>query len=621
MPDLPRPVVDLATALDQMLLPAITQWEQVKGIPRAHDFGRSLRAEVRDPLWMLARQWQMGEFIGDDAGSPVFAKLHLATTRLTSYTPGDQPEQDFDETAPLESRAERRPIAFSAGAQPLALDLRLLMGRHWMKILAKHGLDATYASDFGAAFPFVAPDPANPGSAPVCAHRDAWQHVAAVAGRAMDGHLLYRWVLDHPAPRDLTLLPPPLQIAPGDVGGMNGLFDAFTAWFDRLIDQPVKPEENAWDPARFEYRFSCSAPTVAGRKDLVAQEYYRGDLDWYALDVGTTAAAAARRPEVQGSITKSFIPTSVEFNGMANPRWWSFEDRRVNLGSVTPDTSDLAKLLLLEFGLVYSNDWCVVPVPLDCGTVADVVGLVVTNVFGERLWIEAAGKAPEQVWQRWSMFTASHAVTGARVGDTSFLMLPTVLKVQEGPPLERVALVRDEMANMVWGIETTVPLPHGVGRSGSGAGAETFGFVTRLLGRPPAAPPLKNDATVGYEVMNSVPENWIPFIPVHVPGDNREIQLQRASMPRVIEGNSAPPEKVKPRTSLLREGLDRLPATPYFIHEEEVPRAGIQVTQSFQRTRWTDGRIVVWLGARKQVGRGEGSSGLQFDRLVQVKKR
>ena len=30
-------------------------------------------AEVRDALWMLTRQWQMGEFEGDDAGSPIEA--------------------------------------------------------------------------------------------------------------------------------------------------------------------------------------------------------------------------------------------------------------------------------------------------------------------------------------------------------------------------------------------------------------------------------------------------------------------------------------------------------------------------------------------------------------------
>src|SRR5262249_31088774 len=120
---------------------------------------------------------------------------------------------------------------------------------------------------------------------------------------------------------------------------------------------------------------------------------------------------------------------------------------------------------------------------------------------------------------------------------TSLLMLPTVPKVQEGDPLERVIIVRDEMANMVWGIEDTIPLPHGVGRSGHGAAAETLRFFERLLGGPPPGPPLENEAKVRYEVMNTVPENWIPFIPVHVPGDNRQIQLQRASLPRRIEGD------------------------------------------------------------------------------------
>jgi len=76
---------------------------------------------------------------------------------------------------------------------------------------------------------------------------------------------------------------------------------------------------------------------------------------------------------------------------------------------------------------------------------------------------------------------------------------------------------------------------------------------------------------------------------------------------------------VKPRTRLVREGLDQLVARPYFVAEEEVPRSGVRVTQTFQRTRWTDGRPVLWIGARKQTGRGEGSSGLAFDRIDNAK--
>jgi hypothetical protein len=118
--------------------------------------------------------------------------------------------------------------------------------------------------------------------------------------------------------------------------------------------------------------------------------------------------------------------------------------------------------------------------------------------------------------------------------------------------------------------------------------------------------------------MTTVPEQWIPFVSVGVEGDVRETQLQRAALPRVMAGDTQPPQKVRPRTVLMREGLDRIPATAYLIFEEEVPRAGVRVTQSYQRARWRYGRTYVWLGARKETGRGEGSSGLAFDLAVDV---
>ena len=55
-----------------------------------------------------------------------------------------------------------------------------------------------------------------------------------------------------------------------------------------------------------------------------------------------------------------------------------------------------------------------------------------------------------------------------------------------------------------------------------------------------------------------------------------------------------------------------------FLPEEEVPRAGALVTQRFRRTRWRDGRAWLWLGVRKQTGRGEGSSGLAFDQILDL---
>src|SRR5262249_42473318 len=160
------------------------------------------------------------------------------------------------------------------------------------------------------------------------------------------------------------------------------------------------------------------------------------------------------------SRTVSALPTAVTFPGMPNTRWWSFEDSRTNFGAIRPDPTDLAKLLLIEFGLVYANDWFIIPLVVDDGTLATVRGLAVTNVFGERTWVEPAvrGAQGPPFGDDWAMFTLSVAGSGSAQADLSLALLPTAEKVMEGPALDDVALVRDEMANMVWGVETVVPL-------------------------------------------------------------------------------------------------------------------------------------------------------------------
>ena len=167
---------------------------------------------------------------------------------------------------------------------------------------------------------------------------------------------------------------------------------------------------------------------------------------------------------------------------------------------------------------------------------------------------------------------------------------------------------------MAWGVEKTVALASGVSRPGGEVATQTSNYLQGLIPAGSTPPPMA--AAVRYQVMNSVPENWIPLIPVHVPDNNRTIQLQRAAMPRILVGDTSPIQKVQPLTSLLRQGLDLTPAQTYFIHEEEVPRAGARLTQYFERSRWTEGQVYTWLRVQKQTGRGEASSGLAFDRLV-----
>jgi len=203
--------------------------------------------------------------------------------------------------------------------------------------------------------------------------------------------------------------------------------------------------------------------------------------------------------------------------------------------------------------------------------------------------------------------------------DLSLLLIPAAPKVLEGKPLEAAYLLRDEVANMVWGVESLVPLATGKSKRGKEAGLELRTKLATFIEKEVLPTDQENEAKIRYQIVNSVPEQWIPFIPRHLGTSNREIQLQRAAMPRIFEGDKNLPQKIEPRTSVLREGLDKETPSPYYLHEEEIPRAGIQVKRSFQRTRWYNGKVCTWIGFRKQIGRGEGHSGLVFDQIIPKK--
>jgi hypothetical protein len=610
-------VADIKTALLQRTIPTVTTWNRLEGRPRSQSFERALQAEVRDALWMLTKQWQMGEFRGSDAGSPVFAKLLMQKTRLTKYQPAGGKPELFDSATPLETKVERRPIPLHRQGRILSLDLRLVMARQWFSLIAK--LPRDYRSNYITAYPIAKPDPTQKSNVDVCSHPEAFDTFQAVATRAMDGGAFYEFLSSDPSHKPFDGV---AAINPLDHGDLIKAGQKFLAWAARFLTQPLV-DDNAWVPEKLEYQFAASAPMPGGtEKVYVAEEYYAGRLDWYSLDEDEGIAALGPVPNSNETGLKpdtpfTTIPVPVSFSGMPNTRWWAFEEKKTNFGDIDASTTDLAKLLFMEFALVYSNDWFVVPSTLPAGTLVKIQGLAVSNVFGERFWIEAAGKGVDKDWGRWSMFTINVRNAPARAAaDTTLLLLPTLAKAQIGPALEEVLLVRDEVADMAWGVERTVALPTGVGRMGSEVAVQTVTYLQDLItaGNPAPPPPLA--AAVRYEVMNTVPENWIPFIPVHVPGNNRQIQLQRAAMPRLLVGTPPPPEKVEPLTSLLREGLDLDTPQTYFIHEEEVPRAGVRATQYYSRTRWNSGEVFVWFRAQKQTGRGEASSGLGFDRLV-----
>jgi hypothetical protein len=240
---------------------------------------------------------------------------------------------------------------------------------------------------------------------------------------------------------------------------------------------------------------------------------------------------------------------------------------------------------------------------------------MITDVFGVRTFVRPAGSRPQDSWQHWNLFNLHNPAAGAATGaqlHSPLLLLGALGDRQEGGPLEAVTLTRDEMANLVFAIEETIPGEIGNGVGGAEA-ARALENHLRASAPTPEPEVQETEARIRYVAGTTVPEHWIPFLPVQISATSGDVRLQRGRMARTI--TNAPTPTVAPRGEILRHGLDRTPPEPYLIEEEEVTAAGAQVLRAFQRTRWYDGRVYVWLGRRKMSGRGEGESGLQFDQI------
>ena len=584
-------------------VPSAVMWNRLEGRPRRADFTRALKAEVRDPLWLITRQWQMGEFIGEDAGSPVTAKVAWKSDSVKAIQSPAGEVEAYDPNLPLESVIEARPIQLTRAGHFHNVDLRLALGRRWRQLLEENSLRGN-VQGFQNKYAFVAPDPAVEADFAITAHAGAWQTLAAIAGRAIDGGALWLHLSGGGKASDgLGLASDPKK------ADIDRLGQEFLAWANRLYFQPKKQME-MWQPQQLEYEAGLSAPNGPTAAALKAPEYNGGRLDWFNFDAVPAGPKDLPGTQQPAQVT-SFIPATVQFEGMPNTRHWAFEEGTANFGAIEPDTTDIAKLLLIEFGLLFANDWFLLPIDLPVGSLTSIRGLAVTNVFDERLWIEPSVSAGEQ-FQTWRMFR----LTSKGATDERLFLPATTPAGLQSVPVETVACVRDEVSNMVWGIETVVQLADGSSRPGRELALELHAKYQAAVGAV-IPRPSNNDAKIKYSLMTSVPENWIPFIPVHIPGDNREIQLQRAAMPRLLEGQvGVTPQKVTPRTQVLREGLDPGPGVSYFVAEEEVERAGTVIETRWQRCRWNGGRVVIWLANERKPGRGELSSGLAFDTLV-----
>ncbi|MBN1480003.1 hypothetical protein EH223_18905 [candidate division KSB1 bacterium] len=546
----------------------------------SHHIEKSLRAEIRDPLWMLGRQWQFGEFKADNAGTPAEVSYKIQTAPITHYGSIDDKIQDFKNinNFPPEYYVEQESES-DYSSKPLDLiDLkrRVEMGLELESLLNpnsegdENNQNVTDIKELQRIFSFASVDIDELDSASL-------YFLNSVKNRVIDGGEIF------------------LKLQNGNGGEIpqalfnrhREIFNEFYKWAQKNYGA-LQQRSLYWRDNQLEYQFALASKKNGDEIVLQADEYYEGDPDWYSFIVKSSIL------ESQGAV-KTSIPTPCEFPGMPNSRWWECEENKIDFGNLAVGEDDIAKLLLMEFALLHSNDWFILPIEMAFGTLCRITKLDVTDVFGDITTVKEAPSGDLKNWANsWSMFKLA---AGAK-SSSLFFLPPTFAHVEESESIEKVTFLRDEMANLVWAVEQT--LPNGIGEATSGYELYREKLARRQNNDKRKA--ANSDSIPEYKLMSTVPHNWIPFIPMHKDENQREIIFSKG----YIEDEDG--QEIKPRGMILS-------ANNLQINEEEITRSGLTITRTYQRARWIDGKTYQWIGRRKRPGRGEGASGLRFDYL------
>jgi hypothetical protein len=554
-------------------------WTRLEPQSVSGDPTPGLEARVHDPLWLLARQWQLGEFHGEDAGTPVAVHVSSTTSPIVAWQPGDpgppgHPARVWEDGTFLEPPVEREP---TTAAGP-GLRQRAEAGAQFLAVLGDSGIvDAGVAGAIVSECPLpaVAGDPFDT-SAP------ALQRL--LAGRIPDGEAIAQRL--EPG---LAQAPPALPSWFAGVADQAAILQAaqeWLAWYRAGVSPQPDPSADSWVTDRLEYRFSIAvAGSGGGQTVLRAPQFGGGKVDWYVfehdpqaapLQVATGGGAPQPQPREQ-----TLLATPLRFAGMPAPRYWQFEDGQVNLGALEAQPHDLARLLLVEFAMVFGNDWLVVPLDVPFGSLTTIDTVDYTTTFNERLTVAQANDAGRP--GTFSLFRISPSLDG-------LLVPPSAMGALEGAALEDVLFLRDETANLAWAVERIVQGPSGDPRNRAAEPQPE-----------PFQPGTEPGADLDYLIETQLPDNWIPFVPVAT-GDWTRVLRKGAIVKKGAD--------VEPVGILLQPGaqLD--------VQDEEIPREGRRVQRIPVLARRVDGTYDRWIARRASVGRGEGASGLAFDSAI-----
>lgn len=577
---------------------SITTWQRLEPVPRHGDLRTGLRAATADPLWLLSRQRQFGELRGEDAGMPVQATLSASTARLSRLhlgTPGSGAADaavDLDPgSGPLETTVEREPVIGTGRDGGLVVSA----GLHFLRLLRARQaatLVAAYVGRYGLAEEDL------PGEDP-----DTVRLRRRAVGRVPDPRRLAADLLAHRGgAAELTSLPSQPNVPSAARAKVLAAANDFLRAWAGSVSEPAPATPSAWRPNRLEHSFAVQADLPGGRVVLSSEEYRGGRLDWHDFTAASQPSLGTpATPVAPTSLVRTTLPASVSYGGMPADRFWEIEDATVRFGGLDTGRTELARMLLAEFALTFGNDWFVVPVDLPVGSVTAVDSFRVTDSFGV---VSDVGRSdPPQ--GGFAMFEID-APDGPQRVQGLFLLAPTTAEVAESPPTEHVVFFRDEMANVVWGVERTY-------QGGAGTPVDRFEQHQRQLGEQQQIDTETGDAQLIYRLQTDVPDHWHPFVPVRAAGiapTRGVIQLERRPMVRLLpDGTSFAPQ---PRGRVLTA------QEPLRVEEDEIDRDGTEVVGTWQLTRWRDGRYHLWSGLHRTTGAGEGRSNFRTDVVLPV---
>jgi hypothetical protein len=596
---------------------SITSWTRLEPQCSNADIGTSSSARIFDPLWMLTRQWQMGEFQAEDAGTPIQARVRATTASLCRRFSGELPKsatpapaavaaQPYDPLkTPLEVLVERRPMRANDAGDARMLTFAVESGLHFLRMLELAGLSKPYRSAFITRLTLQ--PLAGPGSSLI--DDASIRYMQSMVGRAPDGRELARLLRTIGAAQ--LVAEPALNIAAADRPKAQQAATSWLAWYDSMCSEPGGTTDDAWNPPRLEYALSVGAKlsTNAGDEMTFSASEIDGPIDWSSFDVNNQALLTTAADQGFASTVEVTIPAPVTFPGAPAPRFWEMEDARVAYGLVPVGPTDLAQLLMIEYASSYGNDWFIVPLSLPVGSVTRVESLVVTDTFGVRNLIRPIGDpniaAPFfSLWQP-ALRNTSSSFSAARVATNRFFLPPTLSRTIDSGPLEDVLFMRDEMANLAWAIERTVESP-------IEQPAQRYEAADAAPVDVPSDPAVADLAR--YLLSSQVPPNWIPLLPVQVPNPGFENTAGQI-LSRLKRGAVLQPDGSGKVHSAVGDVLRSIGGQ--LLYDEEVPREGARITRERRMARWTDGSTWLWTSFRNQVGTGEGSSQLKFDQVLE----